>query len=105
RTEPRWEDRVRHDYEERRTNKDLRPPRTYRELETRVAKAPEAQRQNIQVVQKLSVVVNNSTKNVTNVREADKTVTKTAAPLKFEKINTETQTKIVKQAQDVHKFR
>ena len=44
RTEPRWEEHERHEYDLRRADKDLRPPRTYREMETRQAKLPEAQR-------------------------------------------------------------
>src|ERR1044071_8395008 len=54
RIEPRWEEDQRHDYDARRADKDLRPPRTYREMETRVAKAPEAQRKNMQVVDRKS---------------------------------------------------
>ena len=87
--EPRWEERERHEYELRRDNKDLRPPRTYHEMETRGAKLPELQRRNFEVAQPLTAVVAAS-------REV---------PLKFEHINTKTQQKLATQATTVHKFR
>jgi len=87
--EPRWEEHERREYELRRDNKDLRPPRTYREMETREARLPEPQRRNLQVAQPLTAVV-----------AASK-----ATPLKFEHINTKAQQKLATQATAVHKFR
>ena len=81
RGEPRWEERERHDYDQRRAQRDLRPARTFREQETRLAAVPVAQRQNLQVVQPLSVVVANKT-----------------LPVRFQKINTDVRRKIAQQA-------
>jgi hypothetical protein len=53
-TEPRWEERERHDYDLRRGDKDLRPARTYREMETRVARLPEPQRKNVRMAKPLT---------------------------------------------------
>jgi hypothetical protein len=85
--EPRWEEHQRNDYELRRTNRDLRPPRTYHEMETRQAKLPEAQRGSIQMAKPMSAVI------------ADK-----KAPLKFEQIKTDARQNISRQATNVHKF-
>jgi len=87
RTEPRWEARVRHDYDIRRADKDLRPPRTYHEMETRQARLPEAKRRDIQMAQPLAKVV------------AGK-----AAPMKFEKVKTDAQQKFSRKATDVRNF-
>ena len=40
RTEPRWEEHERHEYDIRRADRNLRPPRTYREMEKRQALIP-----------------------------------------------------------------
>ena len=88
RTEPRWEEHERHEYDLRRADRDLRPPRTYREMETRQARLPEPQRRNLQIARPLSAVV------------AAK-----ATPLTFRKIDSGTQRKIATQATGVHKFR
>jgi hypothetical protein len=40
RSEPRWDQNIRDDYDHRRANIDLRPSRTYREMENRLAKMP-----------------------------------------------------------------
>ena len=57
RTEPRWEEHERHEYDLRRADKDLRPARTYREMETRLAKLPEPQRRDLQMARPLTAVV------------------------------------------------
>jgi hypothetical protein len=88
RTEPRWEERERHDYDLRRADKNLRPARTYHEMETRLARALESQRKNLQVAQPLSAVV------------ASK-----ETPLKFERINAEARRKIAEKGTEVRKFR
>ena len=88
RTEPRWEERARQDYDRRRTDTALRPPRTYREMETRAAKLPEPQRRNIELARPLATIV------------ASKTT-----PLKFVQVNTDARRKIAGQAADVRKFR
>ena len=88
RTDPRWEEHERNEYDLRRANKDLRPPRTYREMETRMARLPEPQRRNFQMAQPLTTVV------------AGK-----ATSLKFEHINNNARNKLATQVTDVHKFR
>ena len=88
RTEPRWEERERDEYDRRRADKDLRPARTYREKESRLAKLPEPQRRAFQVAQPLTVAVAS--------RET---------PLKFERINTDARQKIARQATAVRTFR
>jgi hypothetical protein len=86
-TEPRWEETERHDYDLRRADKDLRPARTYHEMETRVAKLPEPQRKNVRTAQPLTTFA------------ADKTTR-----MKFERSNTESQRTIVAQATAERKF-
>ncbi|HWR81738.1 MAG TPA: hypothetical protein VN285_00390 [Candidatus Deferrimicrobium sp.] len=89
RDEPRWEDNQRHEYDLRHADRDLRPPRTYDEMETRQTKdLPAQQRNDYRMAAPLTVVV------------ASK---KTS--LKFEHIDTKAQQKIVTQAAAVHTFR
>jgi hypothetical protein len=88
RADPRWEENQRHQYDLRRSDQTLRPPRTYREMETRQAKLPEPQRRDVQMARPLSTVV------------ADK-----ATPLKFGQLNSGDRKKITTQATDLHKFR
>ena len=88
RTDPRWEEHQQHEYDLRRDDRQLRPARTYREQETRLAKLPESQRRNLEVAQLLTTVVSRKT-----------------TPVKFEQINTDARQKIAKQAADVHSFR
>ncbi len=86
-TEPRWEEHERHQYDMRRGDKDLRPPRTYHEMEERQSRLPESKRRDIQVAEKFSTVV------------ADK-----ARPMKFEQIKTDARQKLSRGATEVHKF-
>ena len=88
RSEPRWEERGREEYNRRRADRDLRPARTYREQESRLAKLPEPQRRAFQVAQPITVAA-----------------TSRAAPLKFEQINPAARQKISKQATAVRTFR
>jgi hypothetical protein len=87
-TNPRWEENERHQYDLRRTDKDLRPPRTYHEMVARRARLPEPQQRDRQMARPLSRVV------------ADK-----ATPLKFEPVSSGERKKITRQATDVDKFR
>jgi hypothetical protein len=87
RTEPRWEEHERHEYDIRRADKDLRPPRTYHEMETRQSRMPESQRRDIQIAEPLSTVV-----------------TDKKAQMKFEPIKTDARQKLTREATDVHKF-
>lgn len=84
----RWEDRMRRDYDTRRGDVNLRPARTYRETEARIARAPEPQRANLRIAEPLTTVV-----------------AKKSGPVKFERITPEAQQTIGKQANEVNKFR
>ncbi len=97
RTHPRWEEEQRQAYDRYRADKNLRPARTYREMEIRMAKLPEAQRRTVQAAQPLTVVVN----NISAVNDTDKA----AAPMRFERINPEARRTIAKQVTDENKFR
>jgi hypothetical protein len=87
RTEPRWDEHERHEYDLHRSDKDLRPPKTYHEMETRQARMPEDQRNNIRMARPLTEVVANR------------------ATMRFEQINTKAQQKITTQTTEVQKFR
>ena len=87
RTEPRWEERERHEYDLRRNDRNLRPARTFREQEIRVARLPEPERRKVRVAEPLATVVKSKT-----------------TAIKFEQINIETRKKITVQANEVHKF-
>ena len=88
RTEPRWEERERHEYDLRRADRDLRPARTYREMETRLAQPDQPARKDLRLARPLTTVV------------ASK-----ATSLKFEQINSGERQKIATQATGVRKFR
>jgi hypothetical protein len=88
RGDPHWGERQRQDYDRRRGDKDLRPPRTYHEQEARQARLPEPQRRNIQLAMPLRTVVAGN-----------------ASPMKFEQINTETRQKTAKRGFEANKFR
>jgi WXXGXW repeat (2 copies) len=87
RNEPRWEERERQEYERRRADKALRPPRTYREMERRVSKMPTSQRRNFEVAAPMTRIV------------ARKTTT-----FKFEQVKPGARQQISQHAGDVHKF-
>jgi hypothetical protein len=84
-SEPHWAEQQRHQYDIRRSDRDLRPARTYREMEMRVAKAPKKQRKDLRIAEPFT------------------TYAKTSR-VKFERIDTKTQQKFVTQGTEVHKF-
>lgn len=88
RTDPRWEERQREDTEHRRADRELRPARTYREQESRVARLPEPQRRSASLAGPLVIVVQRQ-----------------ASPPKFQKIDNEQRQKIARNGSDVRKFR
>jgi hypothetical protein len=88
RTDPRWEQNERHDYDMRRADKELRPPKTYREEQTRMARTPESRRKDINMAEPLKTAI-----------------TTKALPQKFEQMNNTTRQNVSKQGSDVHKFR
>ena len=85
--EPRWEERERHEYDLRLADRDLRPARTYHEMEVRLARLPEPQQKTVRMAQPLTALV------------ADKTTS-----MKFVPSNTESQRTIATQATAVRKF-
>jgi hypothetical protein len=87
RSEPHWAQRQRDDYDQRRHDVNLRPPRTYDQMEHRLNQMPEQQRRNFRMAEPL------------NSLASDKT-----SSLKFQKINTETHNNIITQTNQVHKF-
>lgn len=85
--EPKWEEHERHEYDLRRDNKDIRPPKTYHELENRLAKMPEAKRQDVRVAESINTVVKEK---------------RTA--FKFEQVKPEFRQNLPKQTTEVRRF-
>jgi hypothetical protein len=88
RSEPRWEQHEREGYTRRRGDRDLRPARTFREQEARLAKMPEPQRRAMQLTQPIAVAA----------AQHDK-------PLNYERINSASRQKISTQAAAVRTYR
>jgi hypothetical protein len=88
RHDDRWEDHARQDYRQRHDNRDLRPPRTYREQEERLSRLPEPQRRSFQVAQPLHAVA-----------------AKPSATVRLEHADADTHRNAVRQSEDTHKFR
>jgi hypothetical protein len=86
--DPHWEENERHQYDLRRADKDLRPPRTYHEMQVREAKLPEPQRRSFEMARPMS-----------------EAVTRKGTPMKFEPVSSSERRKISRQATDVDKFR
>ncbi len=87
RIEPDWEEHQRHEYDLRRADRDLRPPRIYHEVKTLQTGLPDSQRRNILMAEPLSTVA------------ADK-----KNPMKFEQLKTDARQNLYRQATDLHKF-
>ncbi len=79
----RWEDNLRQVYDRRRADKDLRPARTYREMESRVAKMPEPERRKVEMARPLDAIA------------ASKT-----GPVKYEPLKAEDRQRVTKQASE-----
>ncbi len=88
RTDSRWEEHQRQEYDHRRSDKNLRPARTYREMETRSARMPEAQRRNVELARPFQTIV-----------------ARKSSPIRYERINTDTRQRISRQAADTYKLR
>jgi hypothetical protein len=82
-----WDNHERQEYDRRRNDKDLRPPRTYREMEQREAKLPEAKRNDIRMAESF-----------------DKVVANKKSTMKFEPVKKDEMQKISKQSTDLRKF-
>jgi hypothetical protein len=88
RSDPQWDEHRREDYDRMRSNQDARPPRTYRELQTRMASVPEPQRRDTELVRPLQQVV---TQKSTTVR--------------FESMSPESRQQIATSGSEVNRFR
>ncbi len=87
RHDPDWWQHERREYERRRDDRRLRPPRTYREMERRVHNMTDSQRKNFEVATPMKRLV-------------DKRMT----TLKFRKDKPEIRQQISRHAEDVHKY-
>jgi hypothetical protein len=85
---PHWDQHIRHEYDLRRSDPDLRPPRTYHELESRIAQAPEKQRNDLRMVEPIKTFTDRK-----------------AAPIKYTQMNDSERRKVVTHANDVNTFR
>jgi hypothetical protein len=88
RADPKWYEHQQQEFDRRHADKDLRPPRTYNELQAKLPRLSEAQRKNVEFAHPLAAVV--SDKNTT---------------MKFGQVSADEKQKIVNQAEDLHKFR
>jgi hypothetical protein len=87
RNEPRWEQHNRQEYDRRRSDASLRPPRTYRELESRLSRMPEPQRRNFEIAAPLERVAARRTTGI-----------------EFERSKPEARQQIPKHSREVRKF-
>jgi hypothetical protein len=85
--EPRWEEHERQEYGRRRADKTLRPPRTYREMESRVSGMPASQRRNFEIAEPMARVV-----------------TRKTTTFKFEQIKPDARQQLARHSNDVHQF-
>ena len=85
--EPRWEEHERQEYDRRRADRTLRPPRTYREMERRVSKMPESQRRNFEIAEPMTRVV-----------------TRKTTTFKFEQTKPEARQQLSRHSNDVRKY-
>jgi hypothetical protein len=83
-----WYDHERHQYDLRLNDRALRPPRTYRDMEERLARAPEAQRRDLTVVRHMNTVVRSGNE-----------------PFKFERMNSRSRESYFGKTDDLHRFR
>lgn len=83
-----WAERQRQEYDHRRSDRDLRPERTYREMETRSARKPESQRGSREFARPIHI-------------NAGRQENRSA----FERMNDESRHEVSRKATDVHRFR
>jgi hypothetical protein len=88
RTIPHWGEHIRHEYSLRRDDRNLRPPRTYRDFERRFSKTPERERRNYQLVEPLNSYVRSK-----------------RAPFKFSRMNNREHERILSRTNEVNNFR
>ena len=87
RNEPQWAQHQRQEYDRRRDNRALRPPRTYREMERRVTRMPASQRRNFEIAAPVTRVA-----------------ARKATGFTFEKTKPEVRPQLWKHTGDVRKF-
>jgi hypothetical protein len=88
RTIPHWTEHIRHEYDLRRADRDLRPPRTYRELESRISRLPAAQINNYRMVEPLETYAR-----------------RPSAPIKFFRMSERQHSGLLSHAAEVDHFR
>ena len=84
RSMPHWDEHIRHEYDLRRADSGRRPPRTYREIESR----PEGRRNDMRMVEPIRTYADRK-----------------EAPFKFSQMNDRERQKVVSQTNDVNNFR
>ncbi|MGA2092382.1 MAG: hypothetical protein ABSH16_03105, partial [Sedimentisphaerales bacterium] len=82
-----WDNHERQEYDRRRDDRDLRTPRTYREMEQRLDKMPEARRKDIRIADTMDRIVANK-----------------KSTMKFEPIKADARQKITRNSADLRKF-
>ncbi len=82
-----WWQHERREYERRRADKDLRPPRTYHEMERRIKSMPETQKRNFEVAAPMKRII--ESRNTS---------------FKYRKDNPEERSQILRRAEDVKKY-
>jgi hypothetical protein len=87
-TIPQWDEHIRHEYDLRRTNASLRPPKTYRELESRSARTSQGQQNDIRMVEPIRAYAEHKT-----------------APFRFSRMSDRERQKIVSHTNEVNDFR
>ena len=88
RTIPHWSEHIRHEYALRRTDRSLRPPTTYHELESRFSKIPVRQRGDFRMVEPLGDFVGSK-----------------SVPFKFSRMSNRQHESILSRTNEVHNFR
>jgi hypothetical protein len=85
---PHWDEHVRREYAMRRTNANLRPPRTYRELENRFSRTPARERSGLRMVESIQSYAERRN-----------------APFKFSRLSSRQHQSIITHANEVNNFR
>ena len=85
--EPQWVQHNRQEYDRRRSDRSLRPPRTYREMESRASKMSEPRRKNFEIAAPITRVAASRSTQLT-----------------YERIKPEVRKQLPKHADEVRKF-
>ena len=87
RTDPQWEEQQRRTYDRYRKDREARPPRTYREVQARMAESRGPQQRRIELVRPLQAVVSTKT-----------------TPIQFERMSPDARQRIARSGSDVHQY-